>query len=252
MSRDWGDIKSRLVEFLRDEARSKGFNKGIIGLSGGIDSALSATLAKEAFGEGLYGVLMPSKVSSQGSIDHAKEFCEKFDIKYEIAPINKLVDAYFADKGKVHLMRIGNFSARMRMATLYDVSFRENALVIGTSNRSEIILGYGTIYGDVACALNPIGSLYKSEVFEFAEFVGVPKSILSKKPSAELYENQEDEQELGYTYKELDEVMKLMFDEGKSGEELQKEGFNKDLIEFIQHRYEVNRFKCELPVIAEI
>lgn len=252
MSRDWENIKNRLVGFLKDEASSRGFNRGVIGLSGGIDSALSAVLAKEAFGQGLYGVLMPSTVSSQGSIDHGKELCEKFDIKYEISPINKLVDAYFGDKGEVHLMRIGNFSARMRMATLYDVSFRENALVVGTSNRSEILLGYGTIYGDVACAINPIGSLYKSEIFEFAEFLGVPKSILTKKPSAELYENQEDEIELGYTYKELDEVMKLIFDENRSSEDLQKQGFNKDLIEFIQHRYKSNRFKCELPVIAKI
>jgi NAD+ synthase len=149
-------------------------------------------------------------------------------------------------------LRIGNFSARMRMSILYDISSREKSLVVGTSNKSEILLGYGTIFGDTACAINPIGEIYKSDEFEFAEFLDVPKSILSKAPSADLWEGQSDEEELGHSYKEMDDLLKLMIDENKSEEELISLGFEEEFINKIDFRVKTNAFKGKLPTIAKI
>jgi NAD+ synthase len=140
----------------------------------------------------------------------------------------------------------------MRMSVLYDVSSREKSLVVGTSNKSELLLGYGTIFGDIACAINPIGEIYKSDEFEFARLLGVPESILNKAPSADLWEGQSDEEELGYSYKHMDEVLKVMVDEQKSKEELLKLGFEKDLIERLEYRIKANAFKGKLPTIAKI
>jgi NAD+ synthase len=140
----------------------------------------------------------------------------------------------------------------MRMSVLYDVSSREKSLVVGTSNRSELLLGYGTIFGDIACAINPIGEIYKSDEFEFARMLGVPDSILNKAPSADLWEGQSDEEELGYSYKHMDEVLKVMVDEGKSKEELLKLGFEENLIDRLEYRIKSNAFKGKLPTIAKI
>jgi NAD+ synthase len=162
-----------------------------------------------------------------------------------------LVDTYFKDKEATKL-RIGNFSARMRMATLYDISARENALVLGTSNKSEILLGYGTIFGDIACAINPIGELYKTEIFEFAAYLGVPESILSKAPSADLWEGQSDEDEMGFTYAQIDKVLIAHSENKLSPTELVANGFDKGLVEMIMQRIEANRFKGKLPTIANL
>lgn len=249
--RDLEAVKNKLVNFLKMEAEGRGFKKAVIGISGGIDSALSSALASLAFEE-VRGVLLPSKITSDKNIEDAKRHCEQFGVAWEIIPIHPMVEAYFHDKGEVHPMRIGNFSARMRMSVLYDVSFRENALVIGTSNKSEILLGYGTHHGDTACALNPIGQLYKTDVWALAAHMGIDEAIVNKKPSAELYHGQEDEKELGYTYKELDEAMVEMFDNGKSNEAMVVAGFKKDLVEFIRERNVKNSFKCELPAIGKL
>jgi NAD+ synthase len=140
----------------------------------------------------------------------------------------------------------------MRMSVLYDVSSREKSLVVGTSNKSELLLGYGTIFGDIACAINPIGQIYKSDEFEFARLLGVPESILNKAPSADLWEGQSDEEELGYSYRHMDEVLKLIIDEKKSKEELLKLGFEENLINKLDYRIKANAFKGKLPIIANI
>ena len=249
--KDWKKIKQDLILFLKTEVEKAGLKKVTVGLSGGLDSAVVAILCKEAFGENLNCILMPSQFSSKSSIDDAIELCEKFDIKYEIISIEPMVSGFIKNMNEDKL-RIGNFSARMRMSVLYDVSSREKSLVVGTSNRSEILLGYGTIFGDTACAINPLGEIYKSDEFEFARILGVTNTILNKAPSADLWEGQSDEEELGHTYKEMDDLLKIMVDENKSKIELLKLGFEEEFINKIEYRIKANAFKGKLPTIAKI
>jgi NAD+ synthase len=149
-------------------------------------------------------------------------------------------------------LRIGNYSARVRMSVLYDISSRDSSIVVGTSNKSELLLGYGTIFGDIACAINPIGEIYKSDEFEFARYLGVIDEIINKKPSADLWENQTDEDELGYTYKQMDDVLKLLVDEKKTKEEIVSLGHDDELVDMLKYRIKANEFKGKLPVIANI
>lgn len=248
---DWKDIKEQLITFLKDEVSKSGLERVTVGLSGGLDSACVALLCKEAFGKNMSCVLMPSHYSSDSSISDAVELCEKFNIDYEIVQIAPMISAHekFMNGDK---LRIGNFSARVRMSVLYDVSARDKSLVVGTSNKSELLLGYGTIFGDIACAINPIGEIYKSDEYEFAKFLGVTDSILNKRPSADLWEGQSDEDELGYSYKELDTILKLLVDEGKSEEEIVALGHDKKIIDDCKYRIKANEFKGKLPTIAKI
>jgi len=246
------NIKSQMITFLTDEVSKIGLKKVVVGISGGLDSAIVSVLCKEAFGENFQGVLMPSHLSSDSSIEDAKELCEKFDIKYEIVEIAPMVKGYFDTVQDPSPLRIGNLSARMRMSVLYDISARENALVVGTSNKSEILLGYGTLFGDTACAINPIGQLYKSDAFEFARFLGVTDAIITKKPSADLWEGQSDEEELGYTYKVMDDVLKELIDNKKTKEELLALGTDEKLIDMLEYRVKANAFKSKLATIATI
>ena len=249
--KNWKKIKEDLINFLKTEVEKTGLKKVTVGLSGGLDSAVVTILCKEAFNDNLNCVLMPSQFSSKSSIDDAVEVCEKFNIKYEIISIEPMVSGFIKNMDEDRL-RIGNFSARMRMSVLYDVSSREKSLVVGTSNRSELLLGYGTIFGDIACAINPIGEIYKSDEFEFARMLGVPDSILNKAPSADLWEGQSDENELGYSYKQMDDLLKVMIDEDKSKEELLNLSFEEELINKVSYRVKANAFKGKLPTIAKI
>lgn len=245
------NIKSQLIEFLKTEVKNAGLENVVVGISGGLDSAIVSILCKEAFGDNMKGILMPSHYSSDHSIDDAKILCEKYNIDYEIIPIGPMVEAFESNMDGDKL-RIGNFSARMRMSVLYDRSAKYKALVVGTSNKSEILLGYGTIFGDVACAINPIGEMYKSFEYEFGRSIGVPESILSKKPSADLWEGQSDEDELGYSYATMDEVLKLIADEKLSREEILSRGVDEKLYEMLVYRIKANAFKGKLPTIAKI
>lgn len=245
------NIKQNLINFLKEEVTKTGLKNVTVGLSGGLDSAVVAVLCKEAFFGDLNCVLMPSQFSSKSSIDDSIELCDKFDIKYEIISIEPMLSAYLSSMENDNL-RIGNFSSRLRMSVLYDVSVRYKSLVIGTSNKSEILLGYGTIFGDLACALNPIGNIYKSDLFEFADFLGVTKSILTKAPSADFYTGQSDEKDLGYSYAQIDSLLKAMIDEKKSKNELQLLGFEDNFIETISKRVRINQFKQEMPKIAQL
>ncbi len=249
---NYANIQQQLIKFLKDEVKKIGLDKVVVGISGGLDSAIVAVLCKEVFGDNMRGVFMPSHMSSDASINDAKELCEKFNISYEIIEIADMVKGYFDNSKTSTPLRIGNLSARMRMSVLYDISARDNSLVIGTSNKSEILLGYGTLFGDTACAINPIGQMYKSDAFEFARFIGVTDAIIDKKPSADLWEGQSDEDDLGYTYKVMDDVLKELIDNGKTKEQLLVNGVDEKLINMLQYRVKANAFKGKLPTIANI
>ncbi|MBC8237748.1 MAG: NAD+ synthase [Helicobacteraceae bacterium] len=248
----YSQITEYLEHFLDNEVRKTGIQNVVIGLSGGLDSAVVAVLAQRVFKENLLCVKMPSHYSSQSSLDDADELCRDFNLRSETALIEPMLTAYEKINPNMNNLRKGNFSSRMRMATLFDISARENALVLGTSNKSELMLGYGTLYGDLSSALNPIGDLYKSEVFELAEYLGVSSSIIKKPPSADLWDGQSDEADLGYTYAELDEVMKLYVEERLSRDAIVALGFEGGMTDMIIERIFRNHFKRKMPVIAKL
>ncbi|MEA1920061.1 MAG: NAD+ synthase [Campylobacterota bacterium] len=246
----YAQISDYLIRFLHDEVHKTSLENVVVGLSGGIDSAVVAVLAQHAFGEKLLCVKMPSHYSSQNSLDDADTLVKKFDIVAVTKSIETLLRSYEATD--MSPLRIGNFSARMRMATLFDVSADQNALVLGTSNKSELMLGYGTLFGDLASAINPIGDLYKTEVFELARYLEVPNVIIDKPPSADLWAGQSDEEELGYTYAQLDAVLKRYVEERYSRDELIKENFDEEMVDMIISRIYRNQFKRRMPVIAKL
>lgn len=246
------EISYYLQLFLENEVKKTGIKKVVVGLSGGIDSAVVAVLAQKAFGDDLLCVKMPSHYSSQHSLDDADELCRDFGMNSITETIEPMLQAYEAIHSDMDNLRRGNFSSRMRMATLFDISAKQNALVLGTSNKSELMLGYGTLYGDLASALNPIGDLYKSEVFELAEYLKVPSSIIKKPPSADLWSGQSDEEELGYTYAELDHALKLYVEDRISKDDIIKQGVDKKMLDMIISRIFRNQFKRKMPVIAKL
>jgi len=245
-------ITDYLVRFLENEVKKTGLKNVVVGLSGGLDSAVVAVLAKKAFGDDLLCVKMPSQYSSQSSLDDANALCRDFDLRNITCTIEPMLRAYEAMHKDLDNLRKGNFSARMRMATLFDISAQESALVLGTSNKSELMLGYGTLYGDLASAINPIGDLYKSEVFELAAYLGVTEAIIKKPPSADLWDGQSDEADLGYTYEQLDAAMKLYVDERLSREDTIAKGVDAKMLDMIIQRIFRNHFKRKMPVIAKL
>ncbi len=245
-------ISDYLIRFLDNEVRKTSINKVVVGLSGGLDSAVVAVLAQKTFKDDLLCVMMPSQYSSQSSLDDAQELCEAFEMKVITSSIEPMLRAYEAIAPDMDNLRKGNFSSRMRMATLFDVSARENALVLGTSNKSELMLGYGTLYGDLSSAINPIGDLYKSEVYELAEYLGVSQKIINKAPSADLWDGQSDEADLGYSYAQLDEALKLYVEDRLSREEIIKKGVDEKMLNMIISRIFRNQFKRKMPVIAKL
>jgi len=250
MEKNWILVEKYLINFLQNEVYKTSLKKAVIGLSGGIDSAIVAVLAKKAFNENLLAVMMPSQFSSESSINDAKELADKFSIKYEIISIENILESYF--ENYEDKLRVGNFSARARMNILYDISAKEEALVIGTSNKSELLLGYGTAFGDLASAINPIGDLYKSEIFDFAKYLNLPDSIINKPPSADLYEGQSDESELGFSYNDIDRFLKLYIDDRVKIETIKKIGFDENLIDMAVKKIYQNQFKRKPPIIAKL
>lgn len=246
-------VKDLLVRFLRDETGNAGFHKGVIGISGGVDSAVSAFLAAEALGaKNLIGVLMPHASSSPQSLKDAGSVVEKLGIHSELVDISPMVDAYCHQHKITDRVRRGNIMARMRMIVLYDISAREKGLVIGTSNKTELLVGYGTLFGDTASALNPLGDLFKTQVWQLARMLGVPKAIVGKKPSADLWEGQTDEDEIGAPYARLDALLFHLIDERRSEEELKALGFEGKFITKVRKLVRKSQFKRRPPLIAKI
>jgi len=246
-------LRKIVVDFVREEIHKTGLKKGILGLSGGIDSALVAFIAAEALGpENVHAVCMPYRSSNPESEAHARVVAESCGVNFSVIPITPMVDAYFDMFPDAENMRRGNKMARERMTILFDHSALHSALVLGTSNKTELLLGYGTLYGDMASALNPIGDLYKSQVWQLSEEMGVPREVIDKKPSADLWAGQTDEQELGFTYREVDELMYRLVDLRMTRDELIREGFDPGFIDNVQGKIKNSHFKRRLPIIAKV
>ena len=253
MSAKYELIEQYLHAFLKQEVTKTGLENVVIGLSGGIDSAVVAVLAQAVFGDKLLCIMLPSPYSSESSIKDAQILCEKFDISYRIVSIEPFVNAYLetTKDEESNSLDLGNYCARARMNLLYDISSKQRALVVGTSNKTELLLGYGTIYGDLCSALNPIGDLYKTQIFEFAKYLGVNDEIITKKPSADLWSNQSDEDDLGYTYEQIDTFLLEMIDHRQNMPYL-LEHFDNEMVHSLKKRIFANQFKRKMPIIAKI
>ncbi|WP_457680466.1 NAD+ synthase [Thermovibrio sp.] len=246
-------IKEVLVNFIRQELYKAGFKKAVIGLSGGVDSSLSAFLAVEALGrESVIGISMPYKTSSPSSREDARLVAETLKIEFHEIDITPQIDAYYERFKDADPVRKGNKMARERMSILYDFAHWKGALVLGTSNKSELLIGYSTRWGDSAHDVNPIGDLYKTQVWEMASFVGVPEKIVKKKPSADLWPGQTDEGELGLTYHTLDQILIGYVDLRLQREDLIRAGFKKELVDKVLNMVKRSQYKRKMPIICKI
>ncbi len=246
-------VRSMLVQFIKDELNNAGFTKAVIGLSGGIDSAVSTYLAAEALGaKNVHTVMMPYRTSSPESRSDAELVVKDLGVHSQLVDITPMVDPLFEAQKITDNLRKGNIMARQRMIILYDLSQKENALVIGTSNKTESMLGYGTLFGDMACAVNPLGDLYKTHIWDLAEELGIPEKIIKKKPTADLWQGQTDEGELGFSYREADRLLYYMIDERRTDAELEAMKFPKTFIATVRRKVRINQFKRRPPLIAKI
>jgi NAD+ synthase len=242
-----------LTGFIRSELNRVGFTRAVIGLSGGIDSALSLALTTEAIGkENVLAVRMPYKASSQDSLDHAQLLIEQLGVHSRTIPVTDMADSLIALEPNISKTRKGNIMARCRMIVLYDQSESFGGLVVGTSNKTEILLGYSTIFGDSASALNPIGDLYKTQVRQLARAMKIPDVIVNKAPSADLWADQTDEGELGFTYAEVDKLFYLLIDQRYRVEECVEAGFDEKFVKAVLKRVQRNQFKRMMPPIAKV
>ena len=245
-------VHKMLVAFLREESAKSGHRRGVVAVSGGIDSAAVAALAVEAFGaKNVTALFMPYRTSSAESADHARLVAKTFGFALEEEPITPQVDAYFARRGEVDKVRRGNKMARERKSIEYDRSWPDG-LVIGTSNKTELLLGYGTRYGDMACDLNPVGDLYKTQLRELALLLGVPDVVVRKPPTADLWVGQTDEDELGFTYAQADLVLYHLIDRRLRPEALVAAGFDAGLVRGIRERVRRSHYKRVMPLIAKV
>ncbi len=253
LSIDTALVRKILTGFLHSEITRVGYSKAVVNLSGGLDSAVSLALAVEALGpENVLALRLPYKTSSADSLEHAQQVIDQFGTPAMTIPITEMVDPLIAHEPDMSAMRKGNIMARMRMIVAYDQSEAFKGLVVGTGNKTEILLGYTTLYGDAACALNPIGDLYKTQVRQLARALKIPEAILSKPPSADLWKGQTDEGELGFTYEEVDKLLFLLVDQRYRPEECVEAGFEEKFVRQVVERLRRNQFKRILPPIAKL
>lgn len=242
-----------LCRFIRQETFRTGFHRAVLGVSGGIDSSTVAYLAARALGaENVLAVTMPYRTSSEDTRRDGQEVVEALGIPSIEVPITQQIDAYFAGFPDASQMRRANKCARERMTILYDQSAEFAGLVLGTSNKSELLLGYGTLFGDMASALNPIGDLYKTQLRQLAAHLSVPRQIVHKPPSGDLWVGQTDEAELGFSYEQVDRLLLLLVDERWSADELIRAGFDATFVHRVTELVRRNHFKRRMPVIAKL
>jgi NAD+ synthase len=258
------DVARRLIaDFIRGQLRQAGFERAVLGLSGGIDSALVAYLVAEAIGaERLHCVLMPYRTSSPASRADAEEVVRRLGCSAELVEITAMVDGYYGVDGipgaagpeglEAASLRRGNFMARMRMSVLYDRSVTWRGLVVGTGNKTESLIGYTTLFGDSACAFNPVGDLYKSQVRQLSAAMGVPEAIIRKAPSADLWPGQTDETEAGFSYPELDRLLFWRIDKRRSVDECVALGYDRAMVERVDRMIAGAEFKRQVPPIAKL
>jgi len=242
-----------LTNFIKSEIHRVGFTRAVINLSGGLDSALSCALAAEALGpENVLALRLPYRTSSPDSLEHAQLMIDQYHIPSVTIEITEMVDPLFAHDPEISKQRKGNIMARQRMIALYDQSEVFKGLPIGTSNKTEILLGYTTMWGDMASALNPIGDLYKTQVRQLSRAMNIPAVIIDKPPSADLWMGQTDESELGFTYEEVDRLLYLLVDQRYSGQECVEEGFDQNFVNAVTARVRRNQFKRMMPPVAKL
>ena len=246
-------VEKVLTAFIKKELYKFNFSRGILGLSGGLDSSVCAFLAAKSLGKtNVFALIMPYGDTYPQDVDDAREVADLLGIHSRIIDSSPMVDAYFKKYPTSNRILIGNKMARERMSILYDFSVREKALILGTSNKTESLLGYGTLHGDMASAINPIGDLYKTQIRELAAHLGVPVKIIKKTPTAGLWPGQTDEKELGMTYKNIDMILYQLVDLRRTPADLLKKGFDKKNIERITRLIKSSEFKRKLPPIAKL
>ena len=248
------DLAQKIITgFIRTELNRVGFKKALMGISGGIDSALSLYLSTKALGpENVLAVRMPYKTSSPDTLADAQTMIDDLGVQSMTVEITEMVDPLINYYEDIDRVRAGNIMARMRMIVLYDQSVPFKGLVMGTSNKTEMLLGYSTIFGDSAAALQPIGDLYKTQVRQLARAIGVPEKVIQKAPSADLWQGQTDEGELGFTYADVDKLLYLLVDQRYRPEACVEEGFDQAFVERVMGMMRKNHFKRVMPPIAKL
>ncbi len=245
--------RALLVDFIRRETLRSGFQRVVLGLSGGIDSAVVLALAVEALGSGsVLGAMLPYRTSHPSSLRDAEAVLRRYRARSVRIDITPMVDAYLTRFPDADRRRRGNKMARERMSILYDLSAIHEGLVLGTSNKSELLLGYGTLHGDLASALNPLGDLYKTQVRQLARHLGLPERLVRKHPSADLWQGQTDEKELGFTYSELDRLLYFLVDLRGRPEEAARLGFPRPMVRRVREMIRRSQYKRRLPLIAKV
>ena len=246
-------VERILVSFVHEEVGSAGVQRAVLGLSGGIDSAVAAALAARALGpENVLALCMPYSASNPQSERDARAVATALGLRYEVVDITAQVDAYFATQTKADALRRGNKMARERMTILYDRSAEFGGLVIGTSNKTELLLGYGTLFGDMASAVNPLGDLYKTQIFQLARHLQLPAAVIDKAPSADLWKGQTDEQEMGFTYAAVDRLLWDLVEQRLTDAELAAAGHDPALVTRVRRMISRSQFKRRMPIIAKL